>query len=181
MKTKKSSVTCILISLIFLVLFAGTAIAPPAPPAIDIEKYTNGENVSAMPGPEVPVSSTVTWTYVVTNTGAYPLTNVVVNDQNNQGDPVATITNIISKGNGDNILDVGESWTYQATGSAVLGQYTNVGLVSANYVNGVTTLVKDNDKSHYYGIENDIPEFPTIALPILAIIGLTFIFMRRKE
>ena len=36
--------------------------------------------------------------------------------------------------------------------------------------------------SHYCpGPENDIPEFSTIALPIAAIIGLAFIFQRRKE
>ncbi|NPE31305.1 PEF-CTERM sorting domain-containing protein [Methanococcoides sp. SA1] len=28
---------------------------------------------------------------------------------------------------------------------------------------------------------DEIPEFPTIALPVLAILGLSFIFMRRKE
>jgi hypothetical protein len=28
---------------------------------------------------------------------------------------------------------------------------------------------------------NEIPEFPTIALPIAAVIGIAFIFNRRKE
>jgi hypothetical protein len=178
MKIKQSSVICILISLIFVVMLAGTAIAPISSPAIDIEKYTNGEDVTTMPGPEVSVGSTVTWTYNVTNTGNVPLTSVTVMDQNNQGDPVATITNIVNKGNGDDTLDVGESWIYQATGTAILGQYTNNGLVSAYYD---ITRVKDVDKSHYFGIENEIPEFPTIALPMLAIMGLAFVFMRRKE
>ncbi|WP_230375490.1 PEF-CTERM sorting domain-containing protein [Methanolobus vulcani] len=35
--------------------------------------------------------------------------------------------------------------------------------------------------SHYCPGDPGIPEFPTIALPIAAIIGLAFIFQRRKE
>lgn len=51
---------------------------------------------------------------------------------------------------------------------------------------GDTELVAPYDKeiSHvafcYSGGTQEIPEFPTVALPIAAILGLAFIFMRRK-
>jgi len=38
-------------------------------PSIDIEKATNGEDADNPTGPLIPVGDTVTWTYVVTNTG----------------------------------------------------------------------------------------------------------------
>ncbi|MDR6222740.1 PEF-CTERM sorting domain-containing protein [Methanococcoides alaskense] len=47
-----------------------------------------------------------------------------------------------------------------------------------------TGTMKHNAKvviSHYCSGEQEIPEFPTVALPIAAILGLSFIFMRRKE
>ena len=56
---------------------------PPAAPSIDIEKSTNGEDADTPTGPSITVSGTVNWTYLVTNTGNVPLTNVTVTD--NQG------------------------------------------------------------------------------------------------
>ncbi len=52
----------------------------PATPGIDIEKATNGEDADDPTGPEITVGDTVTWTYVITNTGNVDLTNVVVTD-----------------------------------------------------------------------------------------------------
>ena len=49
-------------------------------PAIDIEKATNGEDADSPTGPIIAVGGTVTWTYVVTNTGNVALTNVTVSD-----------------------------------------------------------------------------------------------------
>ena len=43
---------------------------------IDIEKFTNGVDVTQPPGPFVVPGSTVTWTYEVTNTGNVALVNV---------------------------------------------------------------------------------------------------------
>ena len=49
-------------------------------PAFDLVKLTNGTNNDAAPGPFVPVGSTVTFTYIVTNPGNVPLSGVTVRD-----------------------------------------------------------------------------------------------------
>ena len=49
-------------------------------PAISIVKFVNGQDADSPTGPQVAVGSTVTFTYVVTNTGNVPLANVVVSD-----------------------------------------------------------------------------------------------------
>ena len=44
---------------------------------IALTKLTNGTNNNSPPGPTVPIGSTVTFTYVVTNTGNVPLAGVI--------------------------------------------------------------------------------------------------------
>ncbi|WP_406662195.1 hypothetical protein V7O66_06055 [Methanolobus sp. ZRKC3] len=110
-------------------------------PEIDIEKATNGVDADSPTGPVLGLGDIVTWTYVVTNTGDVPLENVVVTD-NKEG----VISDITDKGNGDDILDVGEEWTYEETGTAECGQYANDADVVGFY--GVIP-VTDEDPSHY--------------------------------
>jgi uncharacterized repeat protein (TIGR01451 family) len=111
-------------------------------PVIDIEKATNGVDADLPTGPELEPGDDVTWTYVVTNEGEVPLENVVVADNK-----LGTISNIISKSiNTDDILDVGEVWTYETTGTAVCGQYANTAIVNADWM-GIP--VTDSDPSHY--------------------------------
>jgi hypothetical protein len=50
------------------------------PAAIQIVKFVNGQDADSPTGPHVPAGSTVTFTYVVTDTGSVPLANVVVTD-----------------------------------------------------------------------------------------------------
>jgi uncharacterized repeat protein (TIGR01451 family) len=111
-------------------------------PGIDIEKNTNGVDADTAPGPYISVNSTVTWTYIVTNTDSLNLTGIVVTDDHPSVTPV-----YVSGDNGDGILNPGEIWTYQALGIAQAGQYANVGTVVGHYG---ATVVTDSDPSHYY-------------------------------
>ncbi len=115
---------------------------------VDIEKATNGEDADSPTGPTVAVGSDVTWTYVVTNPGDVPLLNVAVTDD--QG-----VAPVLQGGdtNGDNKLDPGEAWTYEATGTATLGQYQNNATVTGLSDYELDIEVSDTDPSHYLGVE----------------------------
>ncbi len=107
-----------------------------AVPAIDIEKSTNGEDADTPTGPVLAEGDTVTWEYVVTNTGNVPLTNIVVTD-----DKLGEISTIPE-------LMPGDNQTYTATGTAEAGQYANLGNATGYYEN---MPVSDEDPSHYFG------------------------------
>ncbi len=109
-----------------------------AGPAIVIQKATNGEDADTPTGPMIPVGGAVTWTYVVTNTGNLPLTQVVVTDD--QGVAVTCPK--------DTLLPQ-ESMTCTGSGIAVEGQYANVGTVVGIPPTGPS--VTSTDPSHYFG------------------------------
>jgi len=112
---------------------------PELVPAITVEKSTNGQDADTVPGPSITVGDQVTWTYVVTNTGDVALTGVIVTDDI-LGD-VCTIGN----------LAIGDSETCEKTGTAVAGQYANIGTATDN--NGDESTVIATDPSHYFGQE----------------------------
>ena len=113
-------------------------------PAVDIEKYTNGEDADSGTGPSIPVGNQVTWTYVVTNTGTVTLSAIVVQDSK-EGSISCPKTSLAAN----------ESMTCSKSGVAVLGQYENEGSVSATGPNpsgSGTSTVTDRDMSHYLGV-----------------------------
>lgn len=108
-------------------------------PAVSIEKLTNGYDADGVSSaPHLVHGDPVSWTYVVTNTGGTPLSNIVVTDD--RGVAVSCP--------GD-ALDPGESMTCTGSGTAVAGDacYCNVGLVIASPPEG--GAVTDSDPSHY--------------------------------
>jgi hypothetical protein len=113
-------------------------------PGINIVKFTNGDDANSPPGPIVPVDSTVTWTYVVTNTGNVPLDNVVVTD-----DHLGAVSSFTGDTNGNGLLDLTETWTYTQSGTATAGQYSNVGTATGE--SPIGQPVSDDDPSHYNG------------------------------
>jgi hypothetical protein len=114
-------------------------------PGIQIVKFVNGEDADTAPGPPVAVGSTVTFTYVVTNTGNVPLANVVVSD-----DKLGPITSFTGDLNNNGLLDLTEFWTYTATAVAQAGQQTNVGTATANDANSPPgSTVTDDNPANY--------------------------------
>lgn len=106
---------------------------------------TNGAD-----GLEIPVGQPVVWTYTVTNVGNVPLSNVIVTDDHAAvtiGAPVK------SGGNQDDVLDLGETWEYSATGTATAGNYTNVGRAFGTHTGcpSCPLVVNDTDPSNYFG------------------------------
>lgn len=127
------------------------------PPAIDIEKHTNGEDADAAPGPWIPAGIPVTWTYYVTNTSPHDLYGVTVTDDKLTDSEITCDWGTFSEGN----LPAFESITCTATGTATEGQYENLATVSGNTcMDLVCDEVTDEDPSHYFGIMDygDLPE-----------------------
>ena len=120
----------------------------PVGPAVKIKKSTNGEDADNSPGPSILVGSPVTWRYVVTNTGTINLTSVVVVDDKGVSVNCAA----------QSMLSAGQTMTCSATGVAALGQYSNVGKVTASSAAG---SVDDSDPSHYLGVTQTLPPPPS--------------------
>jgi LPXTG-motif cell wall-anchored protein len=113
-------------------------------PGITVEKSTNGVDADTAPGPRIGMGDTVVWRYEVT-TGGAPIENVVLTDDQ------AVTPLYVSGDDGDQLLEAGETWIYQASGSAVGGQYTNLAtVVGHDTLNEVD--VTDTDPSNYNGV-----------------------------
>ena len=114
-------------------------------PCIDIEKSTNGQDADSPTGPYIPVGDPVAWEYVVTNCGNVPLSSITVTDS----EAGVTPAYVSGDTNTDSLLDLTETWIYQASGTAAAGQYANIG--TATGTPPVGAAVDDTDPSHYFG------------------------------
>ena len=123
----------------------------PVGPAVKIEKSTNGEDADNAPGPSLLVGSAVTWRYVVTNTGTIDLAGIVVVDDRG----------VVVNCNGQTTLPTGQAMTCTGAGFATLGQYANVGKVTATSASG---SVDDSDSSHYLGVATSPPSSGEITI-----------------
>ena len=144
--------TCIAVMLLSPAL-ASLCLAGVGSVGIAIVKSTNGTDNDGPPGPEVPVGSTVTFTYVVTNTGNNPLSGVTVSDDNGTPGNLADDFNAAFVGgdtNGNGLLDVAETFNFSASRIATVGQYVNVGSVGALAFGEVS--VAANDPDHHFGV-----------------------------
>ena len=114
---------------------AGMYITPK--PSIEITKVTNGGNVG-----NIVEGDTVTWTYVISNSGNEPLSNLVIID-NKEG----AISNCAGDGSLER-LNPTKSITCTKVGVAILGAYENSVTVIASADNAE---VQDSAKSSYVG------------------------------
>jgi hypothetical protein len=127
----------------------------PAGAAVSIEKFTNGEDADAAPGPSIVVGSPVTWEYRVRNTGTVALTGISVVD--NRGVVVTCA--------GQSVLAPAASMTCSGSGVATLGQYSNIGTVTASWTIGpLSGTVTASDASHYLGVAVIQEEGPKVTL-----------------
>ncbi|MBU1668512.1 carboxypeptidase regulatory-like domain-containing protein [bacterium] len=107
-------------------------------PSIKIVKTTNGGNVA-----NIVVGDTVTWSYVVSNTGNAVLSNIVIMD-NKEG----AVSDCIGEGSLDLLLPT-KSITCTKVGTAILGAYENKARVEA--VDPESNKVQSEDSSSYIG------------------------------
>ncbi len=105
-------------------------------PAIDLEKLVNGQDADTPPGLTLELGALVTWTFVVTNIGDVPLTDIVVMD----GQAAVSCPKTA--------LATGESMTCSVQSTAQACQQANVATVSAN---GGEVTVTDTDPAYYFG------------------------------
>lgn len=131
-----------------------------AAPEITVDKLTNGLDN----GGNVFQGQPIEWTYAVSNTGNVDLTDITITDN------AGTLLNLsddftptyVDGDDGDGILNVGETWNYSYSGTAILGTYTNTVEVSANTwwgdealtqdACGESLAVSDDDTSGYTGL-----------------------------
>jgi len=120
---------------------------------ITVQKLTNGVDTGTGSGPTLAIGSTATFTYNVRNTGNIALTNIVITDNNGTTGTTAddlTPTRISGDTDGDNQLDVTETWVYQATHVVTAGAYTNTVTVTGNDPN--STVLTATDLSAHTGV-----------------------------
>ena len=106
--------------------------------AIDVEKATNGVDADQPPGPAIAVGGAVAWTYVVTNEGNGPLTNIVVTDDRG-----------VSVTCPQTALAAGDSMACTGAGIATADKYTNTATATGRTLTG--ERVSDEDPSNYFG------------------------------
>lgn len=117
-------------------------------PEITIKKFTNNLDVGSSPGPYIPSGQPITWTYVISNTGNVPLTDIDLKDDN--GTPGGTGDDIDVCSYGE--LNPGVHRTCYHYGFAGEGQFENMATASAYY----TTTISASDSSYYYGAWTEV-------------------------
>lgn len=127
-------------------------------PAVELETSTNGEDADSAPGPTLVVGAALIWEYRIANTGTVALTSVAVTDD--KGVVVTCPQTTVA---------AGATMTCTGTGVATLGQYRNVGTVTASWTMttpaGTTAAgtVTASDASHYLGVAS-VVETPKVTL-----------------
>ncbi|MBK9159080.1 MAG: SdrD B-like domain-containing protein [Propionibacteriaceae bacterium] len=131
--------------------------------ALEVVKFTNEQDANTTSGPGVLVGDTVTWRYLVKNTGNVALTKVTVTDD--KGVAISCGAADADKDGAIDFLDVGPAFWVSCTGSgpATAGQYENTATATGTPSNALgvalvdasgkpLTKPTDTDPSHYFGV-----------------------------
>ncbi|WMW22977.1 NosD domain-containing protein [Methanolobus mangrovi] len=114
-------------------------------PAIDIEKHINGVDADTPIGVALRENETVTWEYIVNNTGNVILTDITVTD--NKFGAICSIEKLMP----------GQSSVCTVTGTVEYGPHANLGTVLGNYTGiEVELLLSDEDPANYFGANPSI-------------------------
>ena len=129
----------------------------PVRPGIAIEKLTNGANADEPNDADVPIiapGATVTWTYVVINTGNVVFTPDEISVTDSQPG-VTPVYDPSSDPNGNDLLEPGEAWRYVATGVAVALNSPPAGVT---VVQGCDVTETDNSRATYQNVGRVVVE-----------------------
>jgi uncharacterized repeat protein (TIGR01451 family) len=101
-------------------------------------------------GLHIPVDGDFYWEYKIVNQGNVSLRGVELSDHLAKN---LSSRNIIDRGNNDDVLDVGETWTYRFVGKAQKGEQCSDGQFKASYkdCDGRQQYVHGKDWSSYTG------------------------------
>ena len=118
-------------------------------PVISIDKVTV-DGVKSGDGLTILSSEPIKWRYTVTNPGAVVLSGVVVVDSISGVVPAY----VSGDSNSDGKLQNGESWVYEASGTSILGAYSNTGTASGSFSDdaGHLRTATASDSSNYVGV-----------------------------
>jgi len=133
---------------------------PPA--SFDVVK--SADTLTVAPG------GAVTYTYLVSNTGGVSISTVVLTD--NKLGVIAGPASGDTNSNGK--LDPLETWTYTATTNLAVTT-TNTATATGADETGAPMSVTSNQVTVKVEGGNEVPEFPSLALPVGMILGISFI------
>jgi hypothetical protein len=126
---------------------------------VTVDNGTSGDGLNIL------ISESIKWRYTVTNLGNYPLSNVTVTDS----EATVTPTYVSGDTNGNGKLDLTETWIYEASGTAITGNYSNTGTAYGDFTDGAGNVESDTatDGSSYFGAD------PQIAISKITVDGAT--------
>lgn len=139
---------------------------------VDLVILLNGQSAGTYPGKEFASGSQVTVDYLVTNTGTTALDSVVITD---------TVFGDIGEYKS---LGVGESIGFGSQVSVQEGQFSSKGKVIA-FNESLSRACSDEEGLYYSGTRStegpvsEIPEFPTMLLPVVLVLGMMFVYGRK--
>ena len=136
---------------------------------IDIRIMLDGQDAATFPGPSFVSGSEVNISYMVINSGSSGLIDVCVTD--------------------DNLGDIGEcdflnanaSTTFEHVLTVQEGNFSSTGRVSGLSENSLQ-MCSDQSQIYYSGVSGyeEIPEFPSVFLPVSLLLAIAFVFARKK-
>jgi hypothetical protein len=119
--------------------------------AVTIQSLIEGDDADSPPGPSLTAGNTAVFTYIVANAGNVPLDAISVSDNNGTpGNAADDFNPTLTSGdtNDNNVLDPGETWTFNATRTVVAGQQSHDATVTDDNAG-----LGEFDVANYFGVE----------------------------